>query len=810
MGQVYAGYDEKLRRRVAVKAIRADGWAEPEARERLIREARALAKIDHPNICRVYDVLEEQGADYLALEFIDGRTLHEAIEAGLPTDEKIRIAVALADVLTAAHRAGVLHRDLKPENVMLTADGQVKVLDFGLARFLDIPAARRSRRSQAIVWPVPSDDPDATTRLGPPQPVSLRAIDSSQTQAGMVVGTPLYMSPEQARGDPLTAASDMYALGLLLQYLFTGVEPYPPDASARQVMEMAARGESLPYEGRDPDVRALIGALKHLAPTDRPTAAAAHRRLVLISERPKRRARRLAAACMALLLVAGAGKYATDLDRERTAAVAARNEAELRRQQADELIGFMLGDLRSRLDPVGRLDILDSVAEKALNYFAALPPDQLSPRDLWQKSVVLQQIGSLRMDQGKSEQAAAAFRQALRLAEVSTRRLPNDADAWYTLGRAHSYLGLFHYRSGDVNAGLREMQSYLAIAERLASRSPKNLRFQHEVLNAHSNLGSFSERRGDIETALLHYETALYLVTREAQQPRAPVIAQITMARETNKLAFALYCAGRIGEARRRFADERRILESILAADPKNQSVRQRLAVNRDYMAQCHTASGDVDGARRELAAAIEMQKAMIALDPANMTWRQNLAAVTRAFGDTLLLTDPARARASYEAAAEALRPVLAKPKKDPGPQASLASIETAFARALMQEGRAAAGMPHVERAVEILSSLSLDADRRRRLAAALVAQGEIEAALGRPAEARKSWERAAATLPPLTPLVRDPRIVDGWTRVLLHLGRPAEARPALDALQAMGYRSADFLAFCSRHHVLYAAAVGS
>ena len=134
MGDVYEGFDVRLARRVALKVLNSEGQLDEEARARLIREARTLSKLDHPNICRIYDFIDDGVSDVLVLELIDGRTLQEAMDDGLSTAEKLRIARAIASVLVAAHRAGIIHRDLKPENVMLTKSGQVKVLDFGLAR----------------------------------------------------------------------------------------------------------------------------------------------------------------------------------------------------------------------------------------------------------------------------------------------------------------------------------------------------------------------------------------------------------------------------------------------------------------------------------------------------------------------------------------------------------------------------------------------------------------------------------------------------------------------------------------------------
>src|SRR5687768_9824742 len=154
MGDVYAGYDEKLERKVALKVLNADQRLDDEARERLLREARALSKLDHPNICRIHDYIESGDVDLLVLEFIDGRTLQEVIDDDKTSRaEKLRIAIAVAEVLVAAHRSGIIHRDLKPDNVMLTRSGEVKVLDFGLARWLK---EGRRRTSDGIAAETPT------------------------------------------------------------------------------------------------------------------------------------------------------------------------------------------------------------------------------------------------------------------------------------------------------------------------------------------------------------------------------------------------------------------------------------------------------------------------------------------------------------------------------------------------------------------------------------------------------------------------------------------------------------------------------
>src|SRR5688500_7331906 len=153
----------------------------------------------------------------------------------------------------------------------------------------------------------------------------------------------------------------MFSFGLLLQVLFTGKDPHPEMLTARDVILRVARGETNPVEGAPKDVTALINNLKKLAPADRPTAVETVERLRFITSRPQRIIRRAIAAAVALAILFAAWRYTVDLDRERSLAVAARGEAE-------DLIEYMLGDLRRKLEPVGRLDVLDDVGERALAY----------------------------------------------------------------------------------------------------------------------------------------------------------------------------------------------------------------------------------------------------------------------------------------------------------------------------------------------------------------------------------------------------------------------------------------------------------
>ena len=201
MGTVYLAEDTRLQRRVALKIL-ARELADPDRRERFEREARAAAALNHPNIVTIHSVEEAGGTPFLTLELIEGETLADAIPAGgLPLDRVLDVAIPLADAVGAAHQRGITHRDLKPANIMLSRDGRLKVLDFGLAKL--------------------KEDAWLVADAGMPT--------AALTGEGRIVGTVAYMSPEQAEGKPVDQRSDVFSLGVILYEIATGVRPFKGD-----------------------------------------------------------------------------------------------------------------------------------------------------------------------------------------------------------------------------------------------------------------------------------------------------------------------------------------------------------------------------------------------------------------------------------------------------------------------------------------------------------------------------------------------------------------------------------------------------
>src|SRR5580704_876647 len=202
MGVVFKAQDSRLERAVALKFLPEKLAQEPQALERFRREARAASALNHPGICTIYDIGEQDGQAFIAMEFIDGETLRNHIHGKpLPLDEILELGIQIAEALEAAHAEGIIHRDVKPANIFVTKRGRAKVLDFGLAKL--VPKGVGSADAES------GDD-----------------LSDSNSIVGIISGTPSYMSPEQVRGDALDPRTDIFSLGLVLYEMATGRQAF--------------------------------------------------------------------------------------------------------------------------------------------------------------------------------------------------------------------------------------------------------------------------------------------------------------------------------------------------------------------------------------------------------------------------------------------------------------------------------------------------------------------------------------------------------------------------------------------------------
>jgi serine/threonine protein kinase len=616
MGTVFEAFDDRLNRRVAIKSIRGDFRLNEGAKARFLREARMLSSIEHPNICRLYEFIENDAGGFIVLEFVEGMSLRAAGKQH-GWSERLRIAESIASVLVAAHASGIVHRDLKPDNVMLSSEGVVKVLDFGLARQVGAPR----------------DDTDDLHERS-----SLRTSPTAMdlTSPGTVIGTPVAMSPEQARGVDPTAASDMYAFGLLLIELFSGSRPVDGSGGLDAVLARVRRGERIRPSLRDRQLERLIDDLTRVAPAARPNAPETLQRIQRLRTRPRRRRIGVAIAATVVLAIGGSVKYTLDLSRERSVAVTAQGDAE-------ELIGFMSQELRDRLAPVGRLDALGAVAERVIGYYAARDPASLSDEQQLKYARGLQLMGEVQLVREDADLASAerALLDSLRLLESLAARDPKNGIVLKCYGAGRFWLGSIALRRNDLEAAFREFSGYLDLAERLVALDPGNREWRLELAYAQSNMVQIHAERNEPAESLNALTNSLATKRRLVELDPSDLEARRSLANGLTFLVDREQEAGRLDAAIASIDEAIDLLRGSVASPKAAAEDRYRLAIVQFRRSEFLHARDDQQ--RNDRAAALKdirsgqsLMRELLALEPSNVDWQREMAVAHRLEGIAL------------------------------------------------------------------------------------------------------------------------------------------------------------------------------
>jgi eukaryotic-like serine/threonine-protein kinase len=779
---------------VAIKFLHAGLVPRADA-ERFAREGRILARLAHPHIARLIDagLHGSQGAaqPYLVLEYVDGLPIDLHCERyGLDLASRLQLFLDVLAAVAHAHHRLILHRDLKPTNILVTAQGDVKLLDFGIAKLL-------------------RDTHGASTTTPPPDATEL-------TQRAGRAFTLQYAAPEQLQNGEVTTATDVYALGVLLYVLLGGAHPTAGTTSApvdqmratldrqpRRLSETVLRRGG-PDAGRQS--RALRGDLdivvakalkkspaerysnaealaedlrRHLA--HEPIAARRDSAAYVLSKFVRRHRAGVAAAGLvtgALAVGVGVALYEAE-------------QARRQQEQAEGLIEFMLGDLRRKLQPVGRLEALDAVGERALSYYAQQDPGRLDAASLGRRARALHLIGEIADDRGDLDEATRVFRQAAESTAALVERHPHDGQRLFDHAQSLYWVGFVARRRGQADEAERAFRGYLDLAEQLVRLDPTRLDWRVERAYAQENLGVLQVERSQPAEALKAFNDARSIF---AAAPADRTDLRFEEANALGWIAKSREVQGDLAGALAAQRDKHRVLSRLPTAS--NDRHVQRLMANAIYeQGRLHLMMGETGAAIESARQSLAGFEALLAIDPKNADWqvqaslvRLSLAEARWAQGQptaareilekaesesTRLLTG-ASARATWRLALQgnALRLRLALADPWPGAAASLQSYLDAVRQA-------EAG------------GLVADAGQARLAAAIELGLGDLRAGEGAREAARTAWLAAAARLRQAA-FQGDLAATVLLARVLWRLGDSTEARALTERAVASAYRHPD------------------
>ena len=835
-GIVYlAEQKEPVRRRVALKIIKL-GMDTRAVIARFEAERQALAMMDHPDIARVFDAgATETGRPFFVMEFVDGVPITKFCDQqGLSMAGRLHLFTRVCVALQHAHQKGVIHRDLKPSNILVTLqDGAPapKVIDFGIAKatqgrlteqslvtgleqFMGTPAYMSPEQAErrdldidtrsdvyslgVVLYELltgrPPHDPDSLVRAGldeirriirevdPPRPstfVSTLAGADRATVARLRGAGPTQLTSflsgdldwivmrclEKDRDRRYGTAQEL-ADDVRRHLWMEPVRARPPSASYR-LQKFFIRNRVACLSGAAVALALIIGTVVSLRQAVRAT-----------------RAERVASAERDTATTAG------------RAEALARADAQRRQEQAEALLTFMLGDFRTELKKLGRLELLDAVGEKAMAYFAALDPSDLTDTALARQAKALTQIGETRLDQARYPEATAAFTTAYGRAAALAARHPRVGDMLFERAQAEYWIGFVARRRGDAATEREWLTRYRDSALALADLEGKSSRAQSELTFGHHNLAVLEIDRGNLAAARDGFLAER--ATLEGMLAANPGDVQLRF-----RLADAVSWLGRVADIDGRYADAiahygevLQRLDALVALEPKVARWRFRLADHVALRGTVLAVAGRRDEAAEHLGRAITLLDALVVQDPKNQQWRINalqtrlqLAALVLVAGSEPADVTDTRNKLEAMAAAEPTSRIFT---------AWLASAWLIEARLHARAGRPAA-LTAVKLAIDLGESLLKD-DRVSPLALGELARAHLLA--GRLAEdrnesdtAQRHFQRAAEVLAPRLTQTNDWRLLDPAAQVFARTGRAEAARRLAERLRGFGYHSLDPLA---------------
>jgi len=642
MGTVYLAEraDDAFRKRVAVKVVRHGlGVGGPGAAEELARfrtERQILAALEHPNIARLLDGgTTGDGLPYLVMEHVEGEPIDRYCERrGLGLRARLELFRTVCAAVHSAHRSLVVHRDLKPSNILVTASGEPKLLDFGIAKLLD---------------PAPA--------------ISTVALTTPSER----VMTPDYASPEQVQGEPITTATDVYLLGVLLYELLTGRRPFRASGALPWELQRAiCEQEPEPPSAVTGD-RRLRGDLDNVVamamrkdPERRYASARElgedvrrHLEGLPVAARPDtllyragklvRRHRVATAAAAAVLAALAVGMVGT-LWQARVAEVE-RRRAERRFDDVRRLANAFLFELHDAIAPLpGSTAARELVVERGLEYLDSLAAeaggDPALQREL---AAAYERVGNVQgrpgePNLGRLDDALGSYRKALAIRRELHRADPESVARSLELAAARDLVGDALWWSGNTPGAAYQYRAALDLRRRAAEIRPGAPEVRRALAAGHSAVGDFLAWNGEPGRALGHYRPALATLRDLLRQAPGDRELRSEVAGALLRVAEATRALGEVEEARRRIAEARDVYAELAAEEPKDARVLDSLLGAHVMMGES-LLGDDPESALGSYRRAVDLARRLTAADPENVRARRLLAIGLASAGDALLRT---------------------------------------------------------------------------------------------------------------------------------------------------------------------------